>query len=58
LGEALGGKEISETVELTEKQHEGLALIDEGERVWLRPAYDGLRVFISKDGGVNDEGHD
>jgi len=58
LGEALGGKEIADTTELTVKQQEGLALIEEGEKVWLRPAHDGLRVFISEDGGVRDESYD
>lgn len=58
LGEALGGKKIAEDAELTEKERQGLALIEDGEDIWLRPAHDGLRVFISEKGGVKDESYD
>jgi phosphoribosyl 1,2-cyclic phosphodiesterase len=58
LGEALGGKQIPEDAELTEKERNGIALIEDGEKVWLRPAYDGLRVFISESGDVKDESYD
>ena len=30
----------------------------ETEGIWLRPAHDGLRVFVSPDGVVNDETYD
>ncbi|KAH9835841.1 beta-lactamase-like protein [Rhodofomes roseus] len=56
IAEAAGGE-----------NHEGskLALIDEhrlrglreGDPVWVRPAFDGLRVFVSGDGSVRDEGY-
>jgi hypothetical protein len=35
------------------------ALIDTGKKgIWLRPAHDGLRVFISSEGAVSDETYD
>lgn len=57
LGEALGGKQIAEDAELTEKERHGIALIEAGEKIWLRPAYDGLKVFISENGDVRDESY-
>ncbi|THU88452.1 hypothetical protein K435DRAFT_761824 [Dendrothele bispora CBS 962.96] len=43
------------TAELTETEKEGLDIIEEGKQVWVRPAHDGLRVFIDGEGRVRDE---
>jgi hypothetical protein len=58
LGEVLGGKAIADTTGLTAAEQEGVASIEEGENVWLRPAHDGLRVLISEMGDVRDESYD
>lgn len=54
IGEAVGG--IDKDVRLlTETEKSGLALVKEGATFWLRPAHDGLRVFVESDGSVRDE---
>lgn len=58
LGEVIGGRIIECTTEFTVKEKEGLALIGNGNNVWLRPAHDGLRVLISAEGDVKDESYD
>ena len=40
---------------LTANEKEGIALIPDGESVWVRPAYDGLRIYVSEDLQVGDE---
>jgi phosphoribosyl 1,2-cyclic phosphodiesterase len=54
IGEVAGGAKKREEL-LTETEKDGLALIKEGANIWLRPAHDGLRVFVGSDGGVRDE---
>ncbi|KAI0080016.1 hypothetical protein K474DRAFT_1590696 [Panus rudis PR-1116 ss-1] len=54
LGEAVGGK-IKSEAELTENEKLGLAAIKEGKQIWLRPSFDGLRVFVDDDGKARDE---
>ncbi|KAG5648258.1 hypothetical protein DXG03_006216 [Asterophora parasitica] len=56
LGEAVGGKRF-DAVELTEMEKRGMELIREGENVWMRPAHDGLRVFVEGNGGISDESY-
>ncbi|KAF8058254.1 beta-lactamase-like protein [Lyophyllum atratum] len=56
LGEAAGGKSLDlET--LTETEKRGLELSGKGEDVWVRPAHDGLRVYVEADGRVYDESY-
>jgi hypothetical protein len=54
IGEAVGGGE-KDTEQLTETEKQGLALIHKGKSLWLRPAHDGLRVFVEVDRQVWDE---
>lgn len=54
---ALGG-EAKIPTELTKFEKRGISLIDEGKSLWMRPAFDGLRVWISEDGTVIDEGYE
>ncbi|KAF5377211.1 hypothetical protein D9615_006324 [Tricholomella constricta] len=56
LGEAAGGKCFDVDM-LTETEKRGMALIRKGENVWVRPAHDGLRVFVEADGRVFDESY-
>ncbi|KAK7468480.1 hypothetical protein VKT23_002988 [Stygiomarasmius scandens] len=51
--EAVGGAS-KDGLELTDIEKEGLKLVDPGEHVWIRPAHDGLRIFI-EGGKVRDE---
>ena len=56
IGEAVGGANAQKDVELlTETQKSGLAMVEGGTKFWLRPAHDGLRVFVESDGSVRDE---
>lgn len=54
ITEAVGGKPVNDAV-LTEHEKTGLTMIGEGKPVWVRPAHDGLRVFVTRDGNVSDE---
>lgn len=58
LGEVVGGRSIADTTNLTPQEKEGLDMIVEGEKVWLRPSHDGLRVIVSEGGNVKDETYD
>lgn len=60
LGEAIGGKLIEDKSQLTDKEQEGLAIIEEGEgeKVWVRPGHDGLRVCVDCQGAVSDDSYD
>ncbi|EKM60808.1 uncharacterized protein PHACADRAFT_246965 [Phanerochaete carnosa HHB-10118-sp] len=57
ITEAAGGKALDEA-QLTPTEREALALVPEGESIWVRPAFDGLRVFVSGDKEVQDEAYD
>jgi hypothetical protein len=37
---------------LSDNERRGISLIDPGPPVWMRPAFDGLRVWISREGDV------
>ena len=54
--EAAGGK--VKTSRLTPTEAQGLPLVGEGKGVWVRPAFDGLRVFVSDKKRVRDEEYD
>ncbi|KAF5374919.1 hypothetical protein D9758_000013 [Tetrapyrgos nigripes] len=53
LTEAVGGA-VKDEANLTDTEKRGLALIEEGKSIWVRPAHDGLRLWI-EDGNVRDE---
>ncbi|CAL1696278.1 unnamed protein product [Somion occarium] len=57
LGEAVEGKFPPPNAELTENESKGLRLVGEGKQIWVRPAYDGLKVLVNKDGVARDEGY-
>ncbi|KAI1791638.1 beta-lactamase-like protein [Ganoderma leucocontextum] len=55
---AVGGRRVPPK-ELTESVRAGLDTLDlTGERVWIRPAFDGLQVFVSEKGQVRDNEYD
>jgi len=57
LGEIVGGAK-REPSQLTEIELEGSAIIEEvqsNNNIWVRPAHDGLRVFLDREGQVVDE---
>ncbi|KAJ7071461.1 beta-lactamase-like protein [Mycena amicta] len=55
--EAVGGAAVAEKSELTENEVKGLGMIGEGEPIWIRPAHDGLKIWIprTEEGAVSDE---
>lgn len=54
ITETVGGKTPDEA-QLTPTERAALALVPPGDAIWVRPAYDGLRVFVSGDKEVQDE---
>lgn len=54
IGEVVGGA-VKDMEQLSGTVKKGLALIHEGNSLWLRPGHDGLRVFVEEDGRVWDE---
>lgn len=56
ITEAIGGK-LKNKNDLTESEKTGLELVQSGGQIWVRPAHDGLRLFINKDGSVYDESY-
>jgi hypothetical protein len=58
IGEVIGGRKDIDVITMTENERSGLSWIGEGSPVWVRPAHDGLRVFLASDGMVKDEGYD
>lgn len=57
LGKQAGG--IKKDVEqMSPIEVEGSGLIAEGKRIWVRPAHDGLRVFVSREMSVRDGSYD
>lgn len=54
IGKAVGSR-VTSAVELTPREQAAVATIEDGSPVWIRPAFDGLRVFVSKEGAVSDE---
>ncbi|OBZ79141.1 hypothetical protein A0H81_00457 [Grifola frondosa] len=57
LTKAVGGK-VPHLEKITEVERRGLDSIGEGAPIWVRPSFDGLRVFVSEDGSVRDEEYD
>lgn len=54
---ALSGKMKPEHA-LTSTERAALALVPEGDSLWIRPAFDGLRLFVSDEKEVMDEEYD
>lgn len=58
ITEAVSGvNETKPQAVLTAVEKEGLAMVPKGDPVWVRPAFDGLRVFVSDDLKVYDEAY-
>ncbi|KAG7086372.1 hypothetical protein E1B28_002332 [Marasmius oreades] len=58
ITEVLGGITHAEE-ELSVKEKIGIGLLGEGEKIWARPAHDGLRVLINSELGlVRDDTYD
>ncbi|KAJ8084387.1 hypothetical protein PM082_003156 [Marasmius tenuissimus] len=53
ITEVLGG--MTQPEELSEAEKTGISMLGEGEKIWARPAHDGLRVLIDRTGEVRDE---
>lgn len=53
---AVGGKPVPG--EMTQKEQACFDLIQEGKSLWVRPAFDGLRLFVNGDGEAKDEAYD
>ncbi|KAK1232381.1 hypothetical protein PQX77_004473, partial [Marasmius sp. AFHP31] len=53
ITEVLGGMTQPEELSVAEKT--GISMLGEGEKIWARPAHDGLRVLIDETGEVRDE---
>lgn len=45
------------SAKLTKHERRGIDLVEEGLPLWMRPAFDGLRLWISAEGEVKDEGY-
>ncbi|KAJ6604209.1 beta-lactamase-like protein [Mycena vulgaris] len=54
IGEVIGGAEVESISNPTENELKGIAMIGDGDKIWLRPAHDGLRIQIAGDSGVSD----
>lgn len=54
---ALGGK-TKPASSLTPTERAALALVPEGESLWMRPAFDGLQLYVSDEKEVIDEEYD
>ena len=56
LLKAVGGRQVPPE-EMTEAVERGMATLDlRGEPIWIRPSYDGLRVFVAADGHSREAG--
>jgi len=55
IGEYVGGKTIES---LTAMEKHCIDLVDEGEKIWLRPSHDGLRFEVSNEGTVKDNSYE
>jgi len=56
ITEAVGGI-LKDTRTLTESERSGIELVPCGRQFWVRPAHDGLRLFVSEDGIVRDDSY-
>jgi len=56
IGEIIGGSKKQEK-KLTVNENKGAGMIRSGEKIWVRPAHDGLRVY-AQDGLIRDTTYD
>ncbi|KAF5355768.1 hypothetical protein D9756_004045 [Leucocoprinus leucothites] len=56
ITEAVGGI-LKDEETLTESERNGIELVQGEQQLWVRPAHDGLRLFVSEDGSVHDESY-
>ncbi|KAF9455013.1 hypothetical protein P691DRAFT_716113 [Macrolepiota fuliginosa MF-IS2] len=56
ITEAVGGG-VKDDVQLTESERKGTELIQGGDQLWVRPAHDGLRLWVGEDNNVYDESY-
>ena len=49
-------REHNDVAYLNKNEKDGISLAGRGKPMWMRPAFDGLRVWISDEGNVVDEG--
>ncbi|KXN81123.1 hypothetical protein AN958_06077 [Leucoagaricus sp. SymC.cos] len=54
ITEAVGGA-VKGDKALSESERNGIVLVQGSQQLWVRPAFDGLRLFVSEDGNVHDE---
>ncbi|KAF9650717.1 hypothetical protein BDM02DRAFT_3185196 [Thelephora ganbajun] len=52
---AVGGQDDKDRLTVTEQ--EGIGMIEPGDPIWIRPAYDGLQVTVLEGGIVKDNGY-
>ena len=52
---AVDGPEDRDRLTATERR--GIGMIEQGEPIWIRPAYDGLQITAFGDGMVEDNGY-
>ena len=57
IGRFVGREINAETADLTATERTGISLVGEGPPIWVRPAHDGLRVFVGSR-TVSDESYD
>lgn len=58
IGEVIGGRAVdNDSEELTDSERKGIELVGEERGQWIRPAHDGLRVFVEENGQVTDESY-
>jgi hypothetical protein len=57
IGEVAGGHHKRELDSMSVMERRGTDLIEDGKPLWIRPAHDGLRVFVSKEDAVRDESY-
>ena len=55
ITEAVSGGKAKPTRSLTAVEKQGVEMVPDGKAVWVRPAFDGLRVFVSEDREARDE---
>jgi hypothetical protein len=58
FGEAIERDEPIDVSGLPALENQEIEQIGQGQPIWLRPSFDGLRVVVSKDGTVRDTGYD
>lgn len=56
ITEAVGGG-VKGDVQLTESERKGIELVQGGGQLWVRPAHDGLRLWVGEDDNVYDESY-